>query len=333
MKNYLYLCLAFSIFHSCNIDQFHHVNELGFNNKEKLNFNQVHVNELLNVEDFIVKDSFIIVRNNRQDSIFMIYSYPDWKSVEAFGMQGRGPDEYVMPRLINSSADNSFEIADIGNHSLTKFDLNSFRSERSDFSFEQFLPQTVIYSPGEKAYFYDSNQQEVLIHRMNENNSSSIIYNFEDLRMKYANSNAYWGFLGINDSLKRIVYAYQYKRRFDILDYQGNVIKKVIVSPNYAPVFNGKSIDYNKSMNCYFGLRSSKDSFFLYFVGHTGEDLMNDLNVKTYIEEFDWDGNPLNRYEINTFLWNFDLLKIENEVVGFLGLDQSSENPFTIFLL
>ncbi len=330
MKNCSLICIL--IFISCNTEQLHYINEQDFKQEIILKSQRVHVNELLNVDDFFLKDNILIVKNDRQDSIFMIYSYPEWECIGAFGTYGRGPEEYLIPKLINDFSDNSFSVIDLSNNSLTEFNLATLNSKRRKLRLNEYLPQTILYSSEAAAFLYDSNQNEVLLHRITDDYNTSIIYNFDDLRKRFYDHNAYWGFLGADESFNRIIYAYQYLRRFDILDYNGNLVKTVVVEPYHDPVIKGDKINYVNSVNSYFGIRTSRDSFFLYFIGHKGEDLMNNLNLKTFIEEFDWNGKPLRRFEINKFLWSFDLLKNGNEVVGFIGLDKSSENPFVVFL-
>lgn len=84
-------------------------------------------------------------------------------------------------------------------------------------------------------------------------------------------------------------------------------------------------------MNYYFGVRTTNKAIFLYYVGHNGGELSENLNVTTYIEKYDWDGRPLKRFQLNNFIWNFDLLPgTKPEEERFIGLDQSNEDPFII---
>lgn len=301
MKTYCYL-LFLVIFFSCQKNDFRVINEQEFNSEIQLNLSRITTNELLSVDDFFVKDSFVVVHNNREDSLFIIYKLPNFNCIRAFGKQGKGPDEFIMPKIVDNSSLEQFMIADFALNKLSIYYLhnNQIENIRFNSSANKYLPQSIIYT-SDSNFIFDSNQQMVRLHKMRIDGASTILNDFKELQNRYIHSNAYWGFLGVNDSLKRIVYAYQYLRRFDIMDFNGKILEKIKILPDTEPILNNNRLDANNSMNYFFGVRTTTKSFFLYYIGHTGEELANDLNVTTYIEEYDWDGNPLKRYKINQY--------------------------------
>lgn len=73
---------------------------------------------------------------------------------------------------------------------------------------------------------------------------------------------------------QRIVYAYLFLRRFDIFDFDGNIIKSVEVEPNSnaAQKFRGDGgLDGAKTVMCYTEVVSKGNSFFLNYIGHSPE--------------------------------------------------------------
>lgn len=330
MKKHTIIYTLLSILLSCQTNNIDTINEDAFKDEITLKISSVKTSEILNVDDFFVKDSLVIVRNNREDSLFMIYALPDFKCLKAFGKKGKGPHEYILPRIIDKPFSKEMFIADFALKKISKFNVNIPEKDMMTLDYSGYLPQSIYYSL-DSFFIFDTNQQEVKLQKMKEDGTSIVLHDFENLKKKYTHSNVYFGFMGINDSLKRIVYAYQYLRRFDILDYDGNVLKQIKIMPYSNPKLHEDRIDTKNSMNYYLGVRTTTKSFFLYYVGHTGKDLTNNLNVTTYIEEYDWNGKPLKRYKLNRFIWGFDFLPDQNsEKNKFIGLDQSLPNPFVI---
>jgi len=328
MKIIVLIVLCELLLFGCGSNNITEISEKDFQNNIQLEQKRVVTKPILNVYDFFIKDSLIVVRNNRKDSLFMVFDIKDFQCINSWGEKGNGPNEYLSPRIINSTDTNIYILdfqlkrmntVNVLNHNI----CNNRMIENSD------LPQ-MIKSTGESQFFYDrfdSKKQEIV--KWDSLKSKKSIYKFDDLASEYKNTSVYNGFLGVNSKARRIVYAYQYLRRFDILDFNGNVIKKIQITPSSRPLLNKNKIDNIRSTTYYFGLRTTEKSFFLYYVGYTGKELSKDLNMDTYFEEYDWNGTPINRYRVNRFIWNFDLY-YSNNCVNFIGLDQDNELPFIL---
>lgn len=85
MKKHTIIYTLLSILLSCQTNNIDTINEDAFKDEITLKISSVKTSEILNVDDFFVKDSLVIVRNNREDSLFMIYALPDFKCLKAFG--------------------------------------------------------------------------------------------------------------------------------------------------------------------------------------------------------------------------------------------------------
>lgn len=46
-----------------------------------------------------------MTNNQRNDSVFMIFTLSDLKCIAAFGIKGRGPDEFSFPGIIETVED------------------------------------------------------------------------------------------------------------------------------------------------------------------------------------------------------------------------------------
>lgn len=310
----------------CHKTGIRHISESDFLKETELSEQRILTNTIFNIEEFFVKDTFVVVRNSRNDSIFMVLGLNTFNCIKSWGNTGNGPSEYLSPRLINSSS-NGFYIANFGHRKLEDHTIPEFNKAEQKMVENTDIPQNIVSADSLLIYDkFNPTSQELVIWQ--NGLKPKTIYNFDDLKHKYSNTNIYRGFIGVNKTAKRIVYAYQYIRRFDILDYEGNIIKNVEIEPNTPPQLReDKGIDPINSKTYYFGLKTTEDFFFLYYVGYSGDNLRKNMNVNTFIEQYDWNGNPVKRYKIPRFLWNFDICK-NGESMAFLGLDQSNESPF-----
>ncbi len=325
--SYKWIILLVVLFTAC---QSEHVrfDEKDFAEITPLKGEDIAVKELLNVHSFLVKNDLLIVQNDRQDSIFMGINIHSGHCDKAWGRKGHGPDEYLYPRLVNSG-ENEFEIINFGNKNIITAHLPSYELEKKELEKMSDFPLNIV-SAGENKYVYDvmmPRKQHLFVWNYGE--KPQLIYTFPDLKEKYKNTSVYNGFLTANSKNNRIVYVYQYLRRFDILDFSGKRINSIEVTPNKSVKLQSNgNIDYVNSMVYYMGVKSTEKFFYLYYVGYTGDELQDNLKVPTYIEQYDWNGSPIKRYQLDRFIFDFDI-KSDNM---FIGLDRYSEDkPFIKF--
>ncbi len=297
-----------------------------FPNTVLLSNERIKTSPLQNIEDFVIKDSLLITRNERNDSIFMVFNRKNYKCIHAFGIQGKGPGEYLMPSLVRTER-NKLEIYDKMRRKLSVFSLSNLTLESEENLEIVDLPQTIFSN--RDGYIYDCfhPKSREIVYWSPKKDSTKVIFDFPHLTKRYDTS-VTTGFLGFNINNQLIVYAYQYLPIFIIADINGTLIKSVKLVNNDEPVIlaNGK-IDAVNSITYFFGLRTTQSSIFLYYVGYSGENLVKDVCQKTYIQEYTWDGNPVKQYQINRFIWNFDLVE-DSASISFIGIDINNDSPF-----
>lgn len=294
--------------------------------------------ELLNVRNFFVQDSFLIINNSRKDSLFMVFDLSTFKCLHSWGRRGNGPNEHgLFTHTIKLSGD-SFQIADfskyrIDTYALPKFNLvseNKIVNERKERALRH-IPQKFL-TDGHFYYYDNFIQHELFLSKWQNGEAPEEIYNFEKYKKMFKSSSFYWGCLGLNKEHNRIVYAYRYLRRFDLLDLDGNYIKTVEINPYPTIHERGKNLDREKSTMCYMVVRTSKNSFFVYYIGYSVNELEDKgSRITTYIEEFDWVGNPVNRYKLNRVISDFEIIENNEEQVSFIAIDEENNDPLIIY--
>lgn len=316
------------------------ISESDFKQTLKLMEERKPVEEILYIRNFFVQDSFLIVNNSsKKDSIFMIFDINTFKCLSSWGIRGRGPGEYgTFTHLLDISA-NKFQIADFSHFNIQTYSIPEFviveeqqivngRQE----SGSKEVPQKIVTHNG-SIYFYSNIIKEELFLTKWENNSDPVVVNqFNAFKELYNTPYAYMGCLAVNENKNRLVYAYNYIRKFDIMNLQGEIIKTVEIEPApSAPIENGNQFDIENSTICYKDIRASEKSFFLYYVGYSPTQIYFDsLPLTCYIEEYDWEGNPIRRFGLGRYVSGFDVIKDNSTVVSFIAVDERNEDPLLI---
>ncbi len=154
----------------------------------------------------------------------------------------------------------------------------------------------------------------------------SVLSDFSAVLKQIPDQNICQGFIGLNSTSQRVVFAYKYLKRFEIYDSEGELIAALQDPVAEQPSMADGGVDRRLSTIHYNGISTTADRIYLYYVGLSEAELSQRGEVKTFVEEFDWDGNPICRYEIGDYLSHFDYM---NGV--FMGSTPQAEQPFGVY--
>lgn len=242
-----------------------------------------------------VKPPFLILQNMKQsDSLFHIYSLTDYKLKSAFGIIGEGPKQFVLPWLVQTTF-SDFLIAD--KHMFYRFGIN-----------EEGKP--VFKGTKEPAYTNTINEAAFI------NDSSFVVdaqyvgpdlylLNFQDELpkkfWKYRNPNMIdyiadpnMGNVYANET--RIIFCYGYKKQIDFMDTEFNLIKRVNFKFDNPTIINSENQGDVKVSYVYSYL--GKRYLYALFFGTSWNENRSASTRGTFLEVFDFDGNPIIRYHL-----------------------------------
>lgn len=317
----------------------HKVYEDDFQNKINLKENRKATKEMLNVRDLFVQDSLLLVNNSKTDTIFKIFSLNSFTCINSWGIEGRGPEEYGTYKYLIRVSSKKFQIADFSKSWIETYTIPDFTLEKKQKiknnkpSGIREIPQRIVTSDGIHYYYDNLFRQKLSIKKWRNGEKPFIINDFSHIKESFGSPTFYTGELAINTKKNKLIYAYNYLRRFDIMDLNGEIIKIIEVLPSApSPVERSNSNYVPESTMCYMGIRADDDSFFLYYVGYPPTELEeNDMLLPCYIEEYDWKGNPLNRYKLNQYISTFDIIENGKQNVSFVGVDITRKNPLIVY--
>lgn len=244
-----------------------------------------------------VKYPFLILQNWKQrDSLFHIYDLTSYELKSAFGVEGEGPDEFILPWLIQTKF-SDFIIAD--KHSFHRFGID----EEGQPIFKGAEEPKYIHSINEAAFINDSlfvvdaqytGPNLHLLTIQDELPKKSLKYRNPDMIDYYADPDM--GNTYANES--RIVFCYGYKKQIDFMDTEFNLIKRVKFK--YAnPVISISSETQGDDKMSYVYSYLGKRYLYALFFGTSWNKYRANSTHGTFLEVFDLDGNPVARYLLN----------------------------------
>lgn len=340
------LCWTFLIALSCAEKEtaettYKAISPSDFAEEVTLKLEPLQTNAIMDVRDFMIKDDHLIVLNRRDDSLFMAFQLDPVKLVASWGRKGRGPGEYELFSHLVDLPGNRFYIADYSLLRIHEISLPDFTeiaetpiiNNRADpVSME--IPQS-LYAMDDSTFVYDRSELHALqLAKWTFNQSSELLYDFPDLKPEFPDKNMMdlAGDMAVSPSNNALVYAHRWLNRFDIVDLNGKLVKAISKEPKLKGlVRKGEDFDYENSILGYPQVEVTEDAIFLYYLGYAAskaQDLSQDK--VTYIEEFDWKGNPKVRYKINDQISEFKVWEQENGEVYFIAMKRTEEEPFVL---
>nr|WP_280766541.1 BF3164 family lipoprotein [Parabacteroides sp. PFB2-10] len=240
-----------------------------------------------------VKHPFLILQNMKQrDSLFHIYDLTHYKLRSAFGTIGEGPEEFVLPWLVQTKF-SDFLIAD--KHKFHRFGID----EKGQAIFKETKEPQYINAVHEAAFLNDS----LFVVDAQYTGPNLYLLNYQDelpkKTWKYRNADMIdyiadpdMGNVVTNDS--RIIFCYGYKKQIDFMDTEFNLIKRVSFKFDNPTIVNSENQGDVKESYVYSYL--GKRYLYALFFGTSWNENRANSTCGTFLEVFDLDGNPVIRY-------------------------------------
>lgn len=299
-----------------------HVTDDAFGSTIDLTGKPLNIKEITRSVQMFVKDKYLVTRNERNDSVFMIFELPDLKCVAAFGTKGRGPDELSFPSIVETAEDSIlFYIYEQTNEKVYKVSIHHLRPEfylTLPKQNRSFGDKQIVFFDKNTAYYSASTPKGKMIYSFNKD-SLPQEKKFKDLAITKIKGSwtTYIGDFGTNKQLGRMAYAYKYFKRLKIIDINSMKERDVI--------FDAKELTKGQSdiatleptnITHFWGMSPNNQFFWMLYSGRTPVDVSRDnKNKKKYIfvEKYDWNGNPIKRYKLDD--WGYFCVDEKNGTI------------------
>ena len=254
-----------------------------------------------------IKSPFLIVHNfKRDDSLFHIYNVRTYNLTSAFGIRGRGPNEFIATHLFNTPFSDFLihetEAADmVHQFGINEVGVPMFKSKRKPYYIQSVMGAAFI---NDSLYVMDDDLMSPnlkLLTLSDELPRKSRQHRDPAIINPYLDPN--YGRVYANDS--RIVYCYQYKKQIDFMDIDLNLKKSVIFKYN-VPANIAVGAEGRNTNRCYTSAYLGKRYLYALFSGATWDDILRNPSFRgSVLEVFDMNGNPIIKYHLDGLAPNF----------------------------
>lgn len=282
-------------------------------------------------------DSFLLMKNINTEQCIHLFNLNSRKKVGERITFGTGPDEMIDPRIIGLY-NNKVWILDKNRYVLNEYNSNCFflgDSLKVDkkISFPDFCNSVVPLS-GKGFVSLTFNQKDKRLLFMNTIGKEPYLKGEYPMVENLASPmEKIEGFIGdIVTSLlgDRIVVTYKRTDLIDIYDKEGNLLRRMHGPDHFLPEIHqdGERIGSNpgqQDREAYFWPLAVGEHFFVLYSGKEskrGDYLINKIFV------FDWDGDPVTYYSLDTSIFDF---AVDSKKKKIYGLTDSPESHIVEF--
>ena len=292
----------------------------------------------------VVKGKYLVMRVDvySQDlHPFIIFDYPAMTYVTEVGKYGNGPDEFIFGDIIPTTDPNCLcYLMEITRDKLYKLTRKgeivpypySFKSSTSKENFKEY-----IHNIGKDDFIYtDKSKSGRSIFRSYPEGDSIICKELCSLQVdpELKSPFAYMGYFAVNPEKNRMAFAYKYYKKLKFMTMDASVIKDIDYDRqkfDEKTLHKVDGLDYN--LTHYWGISGCDDYVYLVYSGRTPREVTaewNEDNVYIYVEQYDWNGNPIRKYRLKDF---FGYISVDEGRGTILGVSTVYDDPYTEFKL
>ena len=288
----------------------------------------------------VVKGKYLVMRVDvfSQDlHPFIIFDYPAMTYVTEVGKYGNGPDEFIFGDIIPTTDPNCLGyLMEITRDKLYKLTRKgeivpypySFKSSTSKENFKEY-----IHNIGKDDFIYtDKSKSGRSIFRSYPEGDSIVCKELYDLNVdkKIKAPFLYAGDLAINSRKDRMVYAYKQYKKLKFMTIDASIVKEL----NYKTSKLDEqtlhtALGLDNSITHYCGITGGENFVYCVHSGRIPSDMDADWGY-IYIEQYDWNGNPIKKYKLKDF---FGRIYVDEERKTILGINPNHDDPFIEFKL
>lgn len=275
---------------------------------------------LLHPGGMFISDNYLIVCDLEKDTIFSFFELPSCRFVEGKGLKGRGPNELlnVNPQTI-STKDNGLSLYDSGTATIKRISFdNGFKiiesiplhsSTHSPFGINCFIEL------GDDIFCFlnDAEKDTEYVLQNNITGSKEEFGLYPNLTNNYADPvERMFTYLKGNAAKpdqSLFVSFYHYFKFFRIFNANGEILKEISV---HVEPYN-KHYSSNTDENLvFYGQPKVSDNYIYVFCANRKPK--EPSKGTTELQVWDWDGNPIAKYELDKTLSHFVVSEEYNKI-------------------
>jgi hypothetical protein len=287
---------------------------------------KIFINEIFHPETMLILDDYLFLSCSKCDTVIFQFSLPDFMFIRKYGVMGPGPDEFQIPILISNGSDKLTvwgfsELKKIRQYFIDNGNNISLSNPDKEFSMSKIQLRNHMHLLKDSFLVYSAIPEKFLLRKINLYDQTQIIEH--ELKINTNVKEPFFqddmGLLAASD--QGIAYLYKYKNKIDFFDLNLNIVnstnpdaKKISIDTNPSESSVKRNITY------YSGYYSGKNYLYASYRGYSLADskLPGHYHI---IEQYDWKGNKIAKYILNTSLYSYAINEKTNKLYGYNSND------------
>ncbi|MDR0700349.1 MAG: TolB-like 6-bladed beta-propeller domain-containing protein [Tannerella sp.] len=270
-------------------------------------------------------DSSLIIHNPKSDSLMIKLNLGN-KKISHLIPTGNGPDEFIYINVAQKTSDSVFLFQDMNSAQLYQMNILSGKIEKK-FTYENSKCMEIV----------KMNNNYIATGLFNEgmfalwNNNSFLCYMYEypndnvDNKKMASKAMAYQGKMLVNEHLDRLIFCSSKFSYFELFQFDTNNVNSIkknyagkyeyTISPDDNIIF---AHPYENNREGYIDAYATDERIYLLYSGRSIEDVNVTTHEKACLSNqiivYDWDGNPVIRYETDVDLKKICVNNADNTI-------------------
>lgn len=287
---------------------------------------------ILYPKNIFIRDSFLIVFNEKMDTCFQVFDKANFEYKCTFGSKGEGPDDLILPasQLVSN---NHKETIVLDMNRLKKI---SFNREHQMISILDFSSSQPFYNGliklTDSLYICDAG--------LEEENEYAFVYPNGELKKwgvypegieRFGNllsrNQAYTKIKVAHPSGKYFAAFYTNSRKLRIYDISGNMLHDIEL--NILPGEQEVPLEVENRYIYAIGAYATENYIYTLNLDMTPQDIYARKHYPS-LQVFSWEGKPLKQYRLNCYISAFTIDEADRTVYGVFAEDESSIYTFNL---
>lgn len=288
----------------------------------------------------IVRDKLVLQEQPfiGETAMFRLLNYPDLTYIRSTGNRGNGPGELfsavfvpsyntdILGYIYDTTRNKLYKLTEQGNLEEDPF---VFRKGKSVFG---TIGEMVNIGADDFLYIDDS-QTGRSIMRATKDRDSIEVNELVSLQLnpKRKSPFTYIGYFGVNKAKNRMVYAYKYFKVLKFIDMETLQVRTLnFQQTEFDQSTLGVADGLDNNVTHYWGISPENDYVYCIYSGRKPVEVMAEardgLNY-IFIEQFDWNGNPIAKYKLDQ--WGYFTVDEKNNKL--ILMSTRHDDPFFIY--
>ena len=307
-----FILMSFHLLASCSDKKVDFI----FNRTEHIVVDTIPIQHLFSPAFMAAKKDMLIMTSNGADNsgnMLHLYRLPTLEYMYSNGSNGRGPNEFSsFPLIAQTTHMNRLYLWGYTPLTIKEWEIrNDSLSLNNTYTLNQYENFNQLHIAQDSLFIYSAIPGDFSIKKYNldkHKKTGKIALKMDKESQPYYSPN--YGLVAANESV--IVYAYYYKKQFDIYDISSLRLKKRITG-----IYDDQHIDlddFDSNVQHYTNIVAGEKYFYALYRGRPRKERTINSDV---IEVFDYDGNPVVKYTFEICPQYFTIDESNNVLYGF----------------